>query len=269
MNELTSLISRHGYAVLALLVFLEALGFPIPAALALVTAGAAAALHRLTLASVLATGIFFIMLGDTILFFLGRKMGWWLLGVLCRLAVNPETCILRSAESFYRRGRMTLMVAKFIPGINTMAPPLAGSMKMSLGQFLRLDLVGCALYVSAYVTLGYLFSQFFEILARGLATVGHTVGSALVIAVLVYMAYRFYLCWQHRVYRVVPRVQVQELADKLRADSDGLIVADVRSHGYYDSGAQRIRHSIRLEPNNLAAATAELPKEKLIFLYCT
>ncbi|HXZ79853.1 MAG TPA: VTT domain-containing protein [Terriglobales bacterium] len=269
MHELTSLITRHGYAVLALLVFLEALGLPIPAALALVTAGAAAALHRMTFPGVLLVGIFCIMLGDLILFLLGRKMGWLLLGVLCRLAVNPETCILRSAESFYRRGRVTLMIAKFIPGVNTMAPPLAGSMKMSLGQFLRLDFIGCALYVSAYVSIGYLFSQFFELLARGLATVGHTLASALVIAILVYMVYRFYLYWQHRVYRVVPRVQIEEVMERLQSDAGAVIVADVRSHGYYDAGAQRIRHSIRLEPNNLTAATADVPKEKLVFLYCT
>jgi membrane protein DedA with SNARE-associated domain len=269
MNELTSLITRHGYAVLALLVLLEALGFPIPAALALVTAGAAAALHHMTLAGVLLVSIVCIMLGDVILFLLGRKTGWWLLGLLCRIAVNPETCILRSAESFYRRGRVTLMIAKFIPGINTMAPPLAGSMKMSLGQFLRLDFIGCTLYVSAYVLIGYVFSHALELLARGFATVRYTLEWVMLIGVLAYLAYRFYLYWQHRVYRVVPRVQVHEAAEKLQADSGAAVVADVRSHGYYDAGAQRIRNSIRLEPNNLTAATADLPKEKLIFLYCT
>ncbi len=97
--------------------------------------------------------------GDVILYFMGRVSGWALLGLLCRLSANPETCILRSAEYFYRRGKQTLLFAKFIPGINTMSPPLAGSMKMRLGDFLQYDAVGATLYVGAYAVAGYLFSD--------------------------------------------------------------------------------------------------------------
>jgi membrane protein DedA with SNARE-associated domain len=95
-----------------------------------------------------------MLLGDSLLYILGKHMGWRLLGFLCRIAVDPETCVLRSAESFYKRGRATLMVAKFIPGINSMAPPLAGSMKMPFAQFLALDFVGANAYAFAYGTAG-------------------------------------------------------------------------------------------------------------------
>jgi membrane protein DedA with SNARE-associated domain len=71
-------------------------------------------------------------------------------GLLCRVSVDPETCILRSAESFYKRGRPTLLIAKFIPGVNSMAPPLAGSMKMPFLQFLGLDFLGASVYALAY-----------------------------------------------------------------------------------------------------------------------
>src|SRR5690242_3354372 len=122
MADVVSLIVRHGYVILAVAVFLEAIGMPVPAALALLAAGAAIAWGRLTPVIAVPTAVVSMMLGDTILFLLGRYTGWALLGMLCRLSLNPETCILRSAESFYRRGRVTLLIAKFIPGVNTMAP---------------------------------------------------------------------------------------------------------------------------------------------------
>jgi len=211
-----------------------------------------------------------MLLGDTILFILGRYSGWALLGFLCRIALNPESCILRSAESFYRRGRATLMFAKFIPGINSLAPPLAGSMRMGYGQFLRLDCIGACLYTVAYAGFGYLFSGVIVAVARTAQTVGRAVEWLLLIAVIGYVVYRAYLYWKHRKYRVVPRVQVAELADKMvSGEAGGMVVADVRSHGYYDPGALRIKGSIRLEPNNLLATVKDWPHDKQIYLYCT
>jgi len=109
--------------------------------------------------------------GDMLMFLMGRYTGWWLLGVLCRISLNPESCILRSADSFYRRGRTLLVVAKFIPGINTMAPPLAGCMNMPLLQFLALDLAGAALYTGSYFAVGFLFSDALGAITRRLPDV--------------------------------------------------------------------------------------------------
>jgi membrane protein DedA with SNARE-associated domain len=270
MGEIASLLEKHGYAVVALIVFLEAVGVPVPAALALVAAGAASALHHLRPEVVLPIALSAMLLGDIVLFILGRYSGWALLGFLCRIALNPESCILRSAESFYRRGRTTLMFAKFIPGINTLAPPLAGSMRMGFGQFLRLDFIGASLYTLAYTGFGYLFSDVLVAVAKGAATVGRAVEWLLLIALIVYVSYRAYLYWKHRKYRVVPRAQVAELAARLASgEAGGLIVADVRSHGYYDPGAMRIKGSIRLEPNNLLATVKDWPRDRVIYLYCT
>jgi len=268
MGDILSLISHHGYALIALAVFLEAIGVPVPAALALLAAGTASAVGKLRLGLVFASAVPAMVTGDALLFTLGRYTGWTLLGLLCRISVNPETCILRSAESFYRRGKMTLVLAKFIPGINTMAPPLAGSMNMRPFQFLRLDAAGAILYISAYVTAGFVFSGFFEIFARGIKNAGRAVEWAVLLGLLGYVAYRLRLYWKHRMYRVVPRVTVGEVKRKLDEGSD-IVLADVRSHGYYDSGASRIHGSIRLEPNTLAEAVKALPKDKEIYLYCT
>ena len=142
MRDLLALIVHHGYIFIFLIVLAEALGIPVPAALALLTGGAAVASGALRGPAALLIAVTAMLLGDSLLYVLGSRMGWRLLGFLCRLSVDPEHCILRSAESFYQRGRATLLVAKFIPGINSMAPPLAGSMKMPFIQFVGLDLLG-------------------------------------------------------------------------------------------------------------------------------
>lgn len=270
MGDILSLIVHHGYIIIFLIVFAEAIGLPMPAALALVAGGAAAASGTLRAPAVLLLAVVTMLLGDSLLYLLGRYMGWGLLGFLCRVSANPETCILRSAESFYKRGRTTLVIAKFMPGVNTMSPPLAGSMKMPFEQFLALDLAGASLYALAYGGVGFLFRDFVAAITRGFRVAGPMVEIAVIAAVIVFIVYRVWLYYKHRIYRVVPRVQVTELANKLQSDeSEKILLVDVRSHGYYDSGAARIRGSIRIEPNNLSEEVKNLPRDKDIYLYCT
>src|SRR3974390_1251801 len=126
MTDLLSMMARHGYALTFALLLAEAVGLPFPPAIALVAAGAAVAGHALSGPGVLIAAMVALMIGDIAQFWMGRYAGWALLGFLCRLSINPETCMLRSAESFYKRGKLTLLFAKFIPGVNTMAAPLAG-----------------------------------------------------------------------------------------------------------------------------------------------
>jgi membrane protein DedA with SNARE-associated domain len=270
MTDLTSLVARHGYAIVMVIVFAEAIGLPVPAALALVVAGAATAGHVLRAAILIPAVLFAMVLGDTLLFWAGRYSGWALLGFLCKVSANPETCILRSAESFYKRGKTTLVVAKFIPGVNTMGPPLAGSMKMPFGQFLRFDLMGGILYTMAYFALGFLGRDFLKAIGTTFQVAGHAIEEVFLVAIVVYIAYRLWLVRKNRVYRVVPRVQVEELIRKLQSEeADRILVVDVRSHGYYDEDAARIKGSIRIEPNNLEEELKRLPAGKDIYLYCT
>jgi membrane protein DedA with SNARE-associated domain len=270
MADVLSLIEKHGYILVFAIAFAEAVGLPVPAAVALVTGGAAAASGILSAPVLLVLATMAMLLGDSLLYVLGRYTGWALLGLLCRVSVNPETCILRSAESFYKRGKITLVIAKFIPGLNTMAPPLAGSMKMRPLQFLRFDLAGASLYVMAYLTLGFLFRDVLKTIMRGFLTAHNTLGAALLIGLLAYVAYRVWLFRKYAIYRVVPRVQVWELAQKLASEENGkILIVDVRSHGYYDSGTERIKGSIRIEPNNLEQEIKSLSKDKDIYLYCT
>ncbi len=270
MKDLLSMMARHGYVLTFALLFAEAIGLPFPAAIALVAAGAAIASHTLLAPGVLLAAMVALILGDSVQFWLGRYSGWALLGFLCRLSMNPETCILRSAESFYKRGKATLLVAKFIPGVNTMAAPLAGSMKMRFGQFLRLDFAGALLYSTTYLLVGYLSRDFLAATLRGFHAAGRAMEVVVITALVVYAFYRGAQFRKHKKYRIMPRVQVAELAARLASEDSGRVqIVDVRSHGYYDIGAERIKGSIRIEPNNLEEEIKNLPKDKDIYLYCT
>ena len=270
MDDLLPLISRHGYSLLAAVCFAEAVGLPLPAALAILTAGAVAAFGNLHFYSVFGVAFLALLAGDVILYFLGRVSGWALLGFLCRLSANPESCILRSAEYFYRRGKQTLLFAKFIPGINAMSAPLAGSMKMRVEDFLQFDAVGAVLYVGAYSAAGYFFSDALRAITRGLRSAGFAAEVVFGVGLGAYLIYRIWIYRKYRLLDVVPRVPVEELARRLNSDAaSSLLIADVRSHGYYDADSERIAGSIRLEPNNLLEEIKNLAKDQEIYLYCT
>jgi len=270
MNELLASMAQHGYALIFGLLLAEALGLPFPAAIALVAAGAAVASHTLSGPTVLLAAVIALLLGDSVQFWLGRYTGWALLGFLCRVSVNPETCILRSAESFYKRGKLTLVIAKFIPGINSMAAPLAGSMRMRFEQFLRLELAGALLYSTTYLLVGYVARDFLAAVLRGFHAAGRAMEAVVLAALIAYAVYRVVQYRKYRMYRIIPRAQVQELAARLASEEAGrVLIVDVRSHGYYDRGAERILGSIRIEPNNLEEEIKNLSKDKDIYLYCT
>src|ERR1700730_16025777 len=231
MNDVLSSISHHGYLFLGLVCLSEAIGLPVPAALAILTAGAVAAYGDLHLYLVVGFGALAMLVGDVFLYYMGRVSGWALLGLLCRLSANPETCILRSAEYFYRRGKQTLLFAKFIPGINTMSPPLAGSMKMRLGDFLRYDTVGAVLYVGTYAVAGYLFSDALRAITRGLRSAGFAAELIFGIGLAAYIVYRVWIYRKYRLLDVIPRVPAEELARRLASDAaQNMLIADVRSH---------------------------------------
>ncbi|MBI1740011.1 MAG: VTT domain-containing protein [Candidatus Koribacter versatilis] len=250
--------------------FAEAVGLPLPAALAILTGAAVAAYGNLHIYTVFGVAFLAMLSGDLLLYFMGRVSGWALLGLLCRVSANPETCILRSAEYFYRRGKQTLLFAKFIPGINTMSPPLAGSMKMRLEQFLQFDALGVMFYVGAYSIAGYVFSDALRAITRGVRSAGFAAEVVFGAGLTAYIVYRIWVYRKYRLLDVIPRVPVEELARR-RVSEEGrsVLVADVRSHGYYDADSERIAGSVRLEPNNLVEEIKNLPRDQEIYLYCT
>lgn len=137
-------------------------------------------------------------------------------------------------------------------------------------QFLGLDFLGAGAYAFVYGAVGFIFRDFVAKIVSGFRAAGHAVEIVIIIAVIAFIGYRVSLYWENRADRVVPRIQVQALAAKLQAEGpEKILLADVRSYGYYSADAVRIPGSIRIEPNNLNAEIKHFPRDKDIYLYCT
>ena len=267
MESLLAELWAHGYTILCVIVLLETLGFPVPAAVALFISGAAAAQGTFNIASIAACGLGAMLAGDSLMYFLGRTTGWLLLGILCRLSLNPESCILRSADAFFKRGRLLLVFAKFVPGINTLAPPMAGSMRMRYSVFLRYDFVGTLLYIGGYLSAGFLLSGALTAFTKGYRTFNYALSLILIIAAIVYAGLQLWFWLRAKALRYAPTIEPEDAAVDLEAGN--AIVFDVRSHGYYDARTMRIKGSRRLDPNAFHQWHTQVPSGVHIYLYCT
>jgi membrane protein DedA with SNARE-associated domain len=267
MDNLSQALAAYGYQLLFVVVLLEAIGIPVPAAIALLISGGAIAVGDMTPVTALLTGITAMLVGDNLLYTIGRYSGWGLLGLLCRVSLNPENCIVNSASTFYRRGRVVLLFAKFVPGINTMAPPLAGSMAMPWLQFFALDACGTLLYIGAWITVGFLFSDAMESIKGGFHAAGSVAETLVISGFILWLANRLRILWKEKKLGAPPILTVSAAAAALASDT--AVVYDVRSHGYYDQDAVRIQGSRRLDPHTFRDSLQDLPLEKNILLYCT
>ena len=273
--DLIALVSHHAYATAMVLMFLGACGFPLPLSVMLLVAGAEAHGGSMHLGLLMFCAWAAALLGDTLMYVGGRWTGWWLLAGMCRLSINPEDCIFGSAQSFYKRGPKTLLFAKFVPGVSTVAAPLAGSLHMKATRFLRLDACGVALYVSAWMLTGFVFSPFLMIILTWVQRLGHLAAEAMGLVVIGYIGWLVYNWMHDRRFKHIEKVAAEELHLRTRtATHDKLvIIADVRSHGYYDPGMQRIKNSIRVEPSRLKEELVALREfmapECEIYLYCS
>jgi membrane protein DedA with SNARE-associated domain/rhodanese-related sulfurtransferase len=276
--DLLTVIEHHGYAVTAIAFFVGSCGLPVPLSVVLLTAGAAAHGGSLNFWLVLVSAFAAAMLGDTLMFLGGRYTGWWLLAGLCQVSMNPDVCIFSSAHTFHQRGPKTLLIAKFIPGLGTVAAPLAGSLNMRLERFLRLNSLGVLMYVTAWSSAGFLFAPLLRVVVGWVERLGHVAAATVLVALAAYVCWLTVRSVHDSRYAGVSKVAAQELLERMemmrKAAHDNLVViADVRSHGYYDPGMQRIKNSIRVEPNRLHEELVALREfmvpECEIYLYCS
>ena len=272
--DVIGIVAHHGYLVTLIVLFVAAMGLPLPVAVTLMAAGAAS--HQgLRFEAVFGIAWSAATAGDLLLFLGGRYTGWWLLAGICRLSLNPEQCIFTSAESFYRRGAQTLLFSKFIPGLGTIAAPLAGSLNMRLRRFLSLMAIGEAIYCFTWIALGYLFYGFIRVVASWIQSASHAVVLVLLLLALGYALMVLLLAIKSLRYREIERITAHSLRQRIEdGTSDRLVViADVRSHDYYDPGMQRIKNSIRVEPNRLQEELEALKDfmapECDIYIYCS
>lgn len=264
MQETLNFLSQHGLAVVTAAVFAEQIGLPLPAMPFLIAAGALVGTGQMTLGLTVLAAVMAAMAGDQLWFELGRRRGRMVLNWLCRISLEPTSCVRRTEDFFARHGVRALIVAKFVPGLSTIAPPLAGIVGLSVLQYLLFNGVGTLLWVGTGIGLGIAFSdQLEEALSMSLQ-IGPAVGLTVVAAVIGYVIYKAVHRYQAD-YRV-PRITARQVMDKLAAGEEPLII-DLRSLGAREERSA-IPGALTIALNDLAGRQHEFPRDRDVVLYC-
>jgi membrane protein DedA with SNARE-associated domain len=154
LNEPIQFLLQHGYVLLFAWVLIEQMGLPVPAVPLLIAAGALAGSGRINLTVAMGLAIIAVLLADVFWYYLGRYRGGRVLKLLCRISLEPDSCVRRTEDVFARHGAHSLLIAKFVPGLNTAAPTLAGIFRMPLARFMVFDGLGAFFWVSTFAGLG-------------------------------------------------------------------------------------------------------------------
>ncbi len=159
MDEALRFVGEHGYAVLFAWVWLEQFGVPIPGEPLLIAAGALAGAGHLRFAAVLGVAAAASLLADLGWYVIGRRWGSPALRLLCRFVPEPDTCVRHTKDLLMTFGGLALVMAKFIPGLNTLAQPVAGAIAMPFGRFVVFETIGTVVWLGTFIGLGYVFSS--------------------------------------------------------------------------------------------------------------
>ncbi len=268
MNKFLEFLVRRGAVVLFGTVFVEQLGLPLPALPWLFAAGALICAGKMNWFAALGPAIAGSLLADLIWFYLGRHYGNRVLGLLCRISLEPDSCVRRTQNVFTRFGIQGVVAAKFIPGLSTLAPPLAGSSGFSLPRFLFFDGIGSLLYAGSFLLVGVLFSHQLEAIIAALSSLG--MGALGVVAGLfiLYIAHRYFQ--RYRLLRGLrmARITVEELHQKLEA-GESLIILDLRSRAALEEDPALIRGAVHLSMDEVDGHLRETPRDRDIIVYCS
>ena len=268
VDETFQFLIRHGYAVLFVWVLAEQLGLPLPATPLLLAAGALAGSGQMSLWLALTLAVLACMLGDVSWYEFGRLRGGRVLNLLCRISLEPDSCVRKTENAFVRHGSRSLVIAKFVPGLNTMAPPLAGIIGMRLGRFLIFDALGALLYLGSFIGLGFVFSNQLERVAARVASLGFSLLVILVSGLAAYISWKY--VQRRRFIRSlrIARITPEELKRKLEAGED-LVVVDLRHSLDFDAEPQTIPGALRLAPDKVEEGHNQIPRDREIVLFCT
>jgi membrane protein DedA with SNARE-associated domain len=268
MNETLGFLIRHGYAVLFAWVFVEQIGLPLPSVPLLLAAGALAGTGRLSLALAISLPILAALLSDVIWYELGRRRGVKVLQLLCRISLEPDSCVRRTENVFARHGARSLLVAKFIPGLNTAAPPLSGIFRMRFGRFLLFDTLGAVLWASVFTGLGYAFSDQLERVVDRALTLGTWFVVLLLAGLFAYIGWKFVMRQRFLRQLRIARITPEELKQKLDAGED-VVIVDLRHSLDFEAEPQTIPGAFRMDAAELEEAHEQIPRDRDVVLYCT
>lgn len=262
------ILLTYGYLLLFCWVLIEQFGIPLPATPVLLAAGGLSAEHELSYAAAFLAGLLACLVADTCWFLIGRKYGHHVLRILCKLSMEPTICVRRTQDSFGRRRSVMLMFAKFVPGLATLAAPVAGENGMSLGAFLFFDGIGATLWLTALLTGGRLFGDALKRNPSALEWVGRFSGAILLLAIAGWFVAR--IIRRRRVLKqlVQSRLEPDDLKAQLDAGEEVYIV-DLRHPLELVAEPFTLPKAMHFSPDALASRHGEIPRDRDVVLFCT
>jgi membrane protein DedA with SNARE-associated domain len=268
VRETLHFLEQHGYALVFGIVMLEQIGAPIPAVPVLLAAGALAGAGKFSLALVIALATLASLLSDAVWYRLGQRKGPSILRLLCRISLEPDSCVGSTKTWFQRLGATALLIAKFVPGLSTAAPPMAGATRMPAWKFALYDTAGSAIWSGAFASLGFAFSRQLEPVVEAASRVGSGVGLTLAGGLVLYVALKY---WQRR--RFIrslrsARISPEELREQMQS-SEPLAIIDLRHAMELGEEALVIPGAVWFDHTQLEHRHSEIPRDRDIVLYCS
>jgi membrane protein DedA with SNARE-associated domain/rhodanese-related sulfurtransferase len=267
-HDLASSIGQYGMGVVVVNVLLDQMGLPIPAVPTLIVAGAIAANGQMPLPALFAWSVLACLAADCGWYLVGQQYGIRVLKTLCKISLEPDSCVSQTQTRFERWGINSLVFAKFVPGLAIIAPPMAGAMRIGWLRFVLLSTCGAILWVGSGLVAGMLFKTQIERLLEHLSQVGNIAGAGAVILLAAYIAFKW---WERsRFYRMLrmARISVADLYELIEAGAAPVIL-DVRSVTARELEPRWIPGALHVPLQDVAKLLKELPRDREIILYCT
>jgi membrane protein DedA with SNARE-associated domain/rhodanese-related sulfurtransferase len=264
----THILLLYGYLLLFVWVLVEQLGFPLPATPVMLAAGALTVDGHLRFPLCLLAGVAGALLADSSWFLVGRRYGHYVLRILCKLSLEPTTCVRRTQDSFGRRRGTTLLFAKFIPGLGLLAPPVAGQNGMKLGEFLVYDGLGGTLWVTTLLVCGRLFGDLLKRNPGLLNWAGRFSGLLLGLGIVGFFLVRLYR--RRMVLKSFAASRLEPVELKRQLDSgESIYIVDLRHPLELLPDPFTLPGAVHLSPDDLTARNHEIPRDRDVVLYCT
>jgi membrane protein DedA with SNARE-associated domain len=268
VSDSLQLLERYSALILPVLVVAEQVGVPLPAVPALLAVGALAAQGRVGVLLVIGAIAAVALPVDLAWHELGRRRGAPVLLRLCQVSLEPDVCVRRTQNLFLRHGVRALLVAKFLPGLTTVMPPLAGIFEVPRLRFVLYDLAGVVFWAGLWIGIGYIFSDAIETVARQVSALGRAAGVVIVAALVAYILLK-YVRRQLFLRRLrVARISPEDLKRKLDAGDD-VAILDVRTALDVAATPFAIPRSRWITAETFDEHLAEIPRDRELVLYCS
>lgn len=265
MDSVLPQLMQYGVWIVGLNVLLQQLGLPIPAVPTMMVAGALAATGRMDILAAFGLSVLASLMADLVWFWAGRRFGYPVLRFLCRVSLSPDTCVRQTEGIFERWGFFSVVLSKFVPGFSTVAPPIAGALKMPAGAFTAASVASASLWVGAAMGVGYVFTRQIDAVLTWMAA--HVGLAALAVAVVfgLYIAYKAWQRWRMVRFVDAARISIDELRERLDAEKRPFLV-DVGSRLAHRA-RPHIPGAVLLDLDDIASAD-DFPTDREIVLYC-